>query len=268
MGSRNSKLVVMTVAGLDPSAGAGILADIKTIAAFGCYGVGVTTALTFQNTLGVFGVRPEPAESVRRQMELLLSDFNVVAIKTGMLASADSVEVVADQIERFGIRNVVVDPVIVSSSGHDLAGDSVDATIRRLFPLAAVVTPNVAEAARLTGIAVTGRGSMELAGRRIMEMGPRAVVVKGGDLEDNESAIDLLIDPSGISAFETVKLVSNNTHGTGCAFSSALACLLAQGLNVTDAVSKAKEYVFRAIQSAPGLGRGKGPLNHFASKTP
>jgi hydroxymethylpyrimidine/phosphomethylpyrimidine kinase len=257
------QIVVMTIAGFDPSAGAGILADIKTMSAFGCYGIAAVTSLTLQNTQGVFGSFSQKREVVRGQLDPLFDDFDVAAIKTGMLPSVDIIQEVADVIRDNKVQHIVVDPVVRSTSGFDLIDDkALDALITGLFPLASVVTPNAVEAERITGVRVKDIASMEEAAAMILALGPSAVLVKGGDLVSG-SATDLLMDSTGTATFSAERLRSKNTHGTGCSLASALACLLAQGRILRDSVPVAKQYVYNAILSAPGLGHGHGPLNHF-----
>jgi hydroxymethylpyrimidine kinase/phosphomethylpyrimidine kinase len=257
------QIVVMTIAGFDPSAGAGILADIKTMSAFGCYGVAAVTSLTLQNTQGVFGAHHQQKEVVRGQVAPLFDDFNIAAVKTGMLPTVDVIEEVADVIRAGTIQHVVVDPVVKSTSGFDLLDDkALDALITRLMPLASVVTPNAVEAERITGIRITGVETMEKAAASILALGPRAVLIKGGDV-GSEQATDLLLDSNGSVTFSTERVNSRNTHGTGCTLASALACLLARGRTLHDSIFIAKRYVYKAILSAPGLGKGHGPLNHF-----
>jgi hydroxymethylpyrimidine kinase/phosphomethylpyrimidine kinase len=261
-----SQIVVMTIAGFDPSAGAGILADIKTMSAFGCYGVAAVTSLTLQNTQGVFGAYHQQREVVRGQVEPLFDDFNIAAVKTGMLPGIEVIEEVTDLIRAKNIEHLVVDPVVRSTSGFDLIDDkALDALITRLIPLAAVVTPNAVEAERITGIHIKDIATMEKAAVAILALGPSAVLIKGGDVRAEE-ATDLLLDSNGLVMFSTKRAHSRNTHGTGCTLASALACLLAQGRTLRDSVSIAKQYVYEAILSAPGLGQGHGPLNHFPKK--
>ena len=255
--------VVMTIAGFDPSAGAGILADIKTISAFGCYGVAAVTSLTFQNTQGVFGAQHQSGDVVRSQIEPLFDDFEIAAIKTGMLPTAEIIEEVASIISSCAVPHIVVDPVIRSTSGHDLIDEkALDALIRKLFPLASVVTPNALEAERITNIPISDLSSMQRAAEVVFALGPRSALVKGGDLDMN-AATDLLIDTDGFAVNSTRRVPSKNTHGTGCTLAAALACLLARGLPLREAIPVAKRYINEAISDAPGLGRGHGPLNHF-----
>jgi hydroxymethylpyrimidine/phosphomethylpyrimidine kinase len=257
--------VVLTIAGFDPSSGAGVTADIKTIAAHGCYGVGCITALTVQSTAGVRRVEAVSPELVTETLRELGSDLQISAIRIGMLGSEKVVRAVTDFLEEVGLRNIVLDPIIKSSSGHDLIEASgLRLLIERLLPLASVITPNVDEAATLTGLAVTNLEQMRAAATRLQEMGAASVVITGGHLD---KAIDLLSFTSGRGAeqevFKSVRLQSNSTHGTGCAFASAIACHLARGRGLPEAVLLAKAYVAAAIANALPLGRGIGPVHHL-----
>jgi hydroxymethylpyrimidine/phosphomethylpyrimidine kinase len=260
-----SRPVVLTIAGFDPSSGAGVSADVKTIAAHGCYGVGCITALTVQSTTGVRRVEPVGAELVRDTLEELRADLEISAVHIGMLGSGSVAGAVSDFIEKARLRNLVLDPIVKSSSGHDL----IDAAglrilIERLLPLATVITPNVDEAAALTGLEVTNLEQMRAAATRLHEMGAASVVITGGHLE---KAIDLLSFTSRRGAeqevFKSARLQSNSTHGTGCAFSTALACHLARGRGLPEAVLLAKAYVAAAIANGHPLGRGTGPVHHL-----
>ena len=257
--------VVLTIAGFDPSSGAGVTADVKTIAAHGCYGVGCITALTVQSTVGVRRTEAVGPELVRDTLEELRADLEISAVHIGMLGSDKVVRTVSDFIETAGLRNLVLDPIVKSSSGHDL----IDAAglrllIERLLPLATVITPNVDEAAVLTGLEVTNLEQMRAAATRLHQMGAASVVITGGHLE---KAIDLLSFTSRRGAeqevFKSARLRSNSTHGTGCAFSTALACHLARGRGLPEAVLLAKAYVAAAIAHGHPLGRGIGPVHHL-----
>jgi hydroxymethylpyrimidine/phosphomethylpyrimidine kinase len=255
----------MTIAGFDPSGGAGILADIKAISAMGGFGVAAITSLTFQNTLGVFGAAHQSREAVRRQIEPLFADFQIAAAKTGMLPTTEVIEEVAALIREYRLAPLVVDPVVRSTSGYDLIDDrALAALVENLFPLATVVTPNATEAERLTSIRVSDSAAMQQAAARIREMGARAVLVKGGDVI-NDAATDLLLDEDGARTFVAERVTSSNTHGTGCTLAAAIAALLARGATLADAVEQAKRYIVEAIRHAPRLGHGHGPLNHFPS---
>lgn len=256
-------LTVLTIAGFDPSAGAGVLADIKTMSAFGCYGVAAVTSLTLQNTQGVFGAYHQSGEAVAGQLGPLFDDFEIAAVKTGMLPTGEVIRAAVSVIASRKVERLVVDPVVRSTSGYDLIDDAaLRILIEELFPLATVVTPNLVEAERISGIRITDRDTIRRAAVAIRGLGARAVLIKGGD-GDGPEAIDLLLDDEGYSTFSAERVVSRNTHGTGCTLSSALACLLARNVSLGDAVARAKQYVVSGIQTAPGLGRGRGPLNHF-----
>jgi len=261
--SDQTPLVVLTVAGFDPSGGAGVLADIKTIAAFGCYGVAAISGITFQNTLGVNGAASENPLIVRQQLAPLFDDFEIAAVKTGMLPTAEIVHEVAGLIRKRATPVVVVDPVLRSTSGFDLLDHAaIDALVTQLFPLASLITPNRFEAAVLSGVQIENQLHAERAANAILKTGAQAVLITGGDT-DTDVSIDLLRDKDGSAVFSSEHIESKNTHGTGCTFASALACLMALGQPPRDAIPIAKGYIRQAISNAPGLGRGQGPLNHF-----
>jgi len=262
--------VVLSIAGFDPSGGAGVSADLKTFSAFGCFGVAAITSLTSQNTTEVFGAFHQPAEVLRAQIEPVIADFDISAVKTGMLPTRDTIEVTAETIERHSLSNVVVDPVICSTSGYELVDDdAVGFLIDRLLPLASVVTPNMAEAERLTGLEVKDLKGMTRAAMRICDMvrfeksSSLAVLVKGGHLQDE--ATDVLYAENEIRLFRSPKINTRNLHGTGCTLSSAIAALLARGFEISEAVTVAKTYLEAALRSAPNIGHGAGPLNHAVS---
>jgi hydroxymethylpyrimidine/phosphomethylpyrimidine kinase len=257
--------VVLTIAGFDPGSGAGVTADVKTIAAHGCYGVACITALTVQSTVGVRRVEPVDAGLVAETLAELASDIDIGAVHVGMLGSGKVARAVAEFLAVKKLPNIVVDPILKSSSGADLVDAAgVRLLIEELLLLAAVVTPNIDEAAALTGLAVTDPEQMRAAARRLHEMGAAAVVVTGGHLE---KAIDLLsfTTKRGIEQelFKSARLKSNSTHGTGCAFASSIACHLAMGRGLPEAVLLAKAYVSAAISNAHPLGHGIGPVNHL-----
>ena len=256
------KPVIAAIGGFDPSGGAGILADIKTISAFGCYGVAAITSLTVQNTKEILAAHHQPGAVVYAQIKALLDDFEISAFKTGMLPSAEIIGAVTAALGGYPNTYLVVDPVLWSSTGFDLAGHSTASLIERIFPIASLVTPNAKEAARITGIGVTDEESMESAARKILTMGPSAVLIKGGDIA-GQDATDILLDSEGVVKLSSPKIHSSNTHGTGCTLASAITAGLALGQPLREAVRNAKEYVSAAIRSAPGLGHGFGPLNHF-----
>ncbi|MGQ9857377.1 MAG: bifunctional hydroxymethylpyrimidine kinase/phosphomethylpyrimidine kinase [Thermodesulfobacteriota bacterium] len=255
---------VLTIAGSDSGGGAGIQADLKTMTVLGAFGMSAITAVTAQNTLGVQGVMVLPAYSVLEQIRSVLSDIGADAAKTGMLANAEIVRVVAEGLREHKVDLLVVDPVMVAKSGDPLLSpDGVEALCRELLPLAYVVTPNLPEASSLAGIEVRDLEGMQEAARRIHSMGPRNVVVKGGHLEGD--SVDLLFDGKSVRLFSSPRITNRNTHGTGCTFSAALATFLAQGHGVEHAVAKAKEFVTRAIATGLPLGRGCGPTNPYSA---
>jgi hydroxymethylpyrimidine/phosphomethylpyrimidine kinase len=255
--------VALSIAGSDSGAGAGIQADLKTFAAQGVYGVTVITAITAQNTVGVRAVQDVNIDVINAQLDAIADDFAIAALKTGMLSSAAIIEAVAAGIVRHGLRPLVVDPVMIAKSGDRLlAEDAVDALRRKLLPLAEVVTPNIPEAEVLAGRAIRTRDDRLAAARAIMELGAQSVVIKGGHSED-DPIVDLLVDSEGVHEYRAARIVTTSTHGTGCTFSAAITAGLATGLDVTNAVAAARDYLSRALTSAPGLGHGHGPLNHF-----
>jgi hydroxymethylpyrimidine/phosphomethylpyrimidine kinase len=252
----------LTIAGSDSGGGAGIQADLKTFAAFGVYGMSAITSVTAQNTLTVAGVHDLPPEFVAQQIDLVAQDIGVDAAKTGMLSNAGIVRAVAESVTRNNIQRLVVDPVMVAKSGDALLReDARNALIEAIVPLAYVITPNLPEAAALTGLEVVNRDRMADAAKRIFDMGARHVLVKGGHLEEGE-AIDLLFDGSILTWVSAPRIPTSNTHGTGCTYSAAIAACLALGLDVPSAVNQAKRYVTGAIQHALALGSGHGPLDH------
>ncbi|MCX8116708.1 MAG: bifunctional hydroxymethylpyrimidine kinase/phosphomethylpyrimidine kinase [Desulfobacterota bacterium] len=254
---------ILTIAGSDSGGGAGIQADLKAITLLGGYGMSVVTALTAQNTTGVQAIHPVPASFVKKQIDAVLSDIGADVIKTGMLANKEIVEVVAKKIGQYGVRTVVVDPVMISKSGAPLLRkDAQKALIQRLIPLATVLTPNLHEASALTNRRVRNLDEMRLAAIDLWAMGAKFVVVKGGHLK--EKAVDLLYDGANFIEFEHPKVASRNTHGTGCTFASAIATFLARGESVPGAVSRAKDFITLAIRAGINLGKGTGPTNPTA----
>jgi hydroxymethylpyrimidine/phosphomethylpyrimidine kinase len=257
--------VVLTIAGFDPGSGAGVTADIKTIAAHGCYGVACITALTVQSTAGVRRVEAVNPDLVAETLTELAADVEIAAVHIGMLGSVKIVRTVADFLAANRLPNIVLDPILKSSSGADLL-DAAGARwlTEKLIPLATVVTPNIDEASALTGLPVTDPEEMRTAARKLHEMGALAVVITGGHLE---KAIDLLSFTSkrGIEQelFKSARLRSNSTHGTGCAFATSVACHLAMGRGLPEAVLLAKAYVAAAISNAHPLGHGTGPVHHL-----
>jgi hydroxymethylpyrimidine/phosphomethylpyrimidine kinase len=253
----------LTIAGSDSGGGAGIQADLKTFAALGVYGTCAVTAITAQNTLGVTAWQAVAADLVEAQIEAVAGDFDVAAVKTGMLANAAIVEAVAATVAELDLPNLVVDPVMVAKGGDRLLGeDAVHVLRTELLPRAMLVTPNIPEAeVLLGGRSIRSLDDMREAAARIRDLGPRVVVVKGGHL-GGDTSIDVVC---GEESFEITgpRLPGRHTHGTGCTFSAAIAALLALGRPVTEALRDARAYLEGAIRHAPGLGRGHGPLNHF-----
>ena len=252
----------MTIAGSDSGGGAGIVADLKTFAAHGVWGTTAIVAVTAQNTLGVQSFEALPAALVRAQIESVATDIGVDAAKTGMLASADLVSVVAAAVRDFGVRPLVVDPVFVSKHGDTLlADDAVGALRTSLLPLAAVVTPNLPEAAALVGFEITDRSGMEEAARALRALGPAAVLVKGGHLAGEESPDCLLAEGRDLVWLEGERIEGRHTHGTGCVLAAAIAAELARGMEPADACVAAKRFVEKAIAHGVELGAGVGPVN-------
>lgn len=254
---------VLIVAGSDSGGGAGIQADIKAVTALDAYAMTAVTALTAQDTMGVHGVLPVPIPFLVQQMQLVLADIGADAVKTGMLATAEIIDAVADTLTACapGVA-LVADPVMVAKGGHRLLDEgATGALIRRILPMATVLTPNVPEAEALTGMDIHSVDDMRRAGRALLAMGAKAVLMKGGHME-GPVLTDLLITADAEHAFTGDRVETRHTHGTGCTLSSSIAAGLAQGLSVVDAVARARRYVDIAIRTAPGFGRGHGPLNH------
>ena len=256
--------IALTIAGSDSGGGAGIQADLKTFQRFGVFGTSVVTAITAQNTRGVLAVHPLPAALVAAQLAALAEDLPPVALKTGMLATAELVREVADGIARHDFANYVLDPVMVASSGDRLLEpDAEREVMERLLPLATIVTPNLDEATILAGFPVNDPASMENAGHRLLEAGAAAALVKGGHLAGNE-LVDVLVTSAGVRRFQHRRIATTSTHGTGCTLSAGITAGLALGRSLPDAVATALDHVRRAITAAPGLGGGRGPVDHGA----
>ena len=262
---------VLSIAGSDPSGGAGVQADLKTFGALGCHGMAALTALTAQNTRGVSAVHYPPADFVVAQIAMVFADVEVAAVKIGMLGSPEIVEAVAAELGRqrreHGERPIVLDPVLVATSGAVLGSDAVVAAMRRhLFPLATIITPNLAETERLADMPVGSREAMVRAALRLFDQGEAAWLVKGGHA-DGASANDLLVDGTGQHWFSAPRINTRNTHGTGCTLSSAIAAYLARGEAMAPAVRHAKAYLTQALRGADALdvGAGPGPVDHFAA---
>lgn len=277
---------VLTIAGFDPSGGAGILADIKTIAAFGCYGAAAITSITSQNTMGVFETFHQPPHILAAQLEPIFDDFTISATKIGMLPETVNIDLIVETLERRNAINIVVDPVIRSTSGFDLIDNShANYLMTRLFPIADLITPNIAEAQILAQMSITNLDEMKIAATNIHNESVKwrnskntghsakcSVLVKGGDLAKksgaagdaltNNAAVDVLYDGIEFREFSSEKVASRNTHGTGCTLSSGIAALMAMDVEIPNAIEKVKEYIVAAIKNAPNLGHGHGPLNH------
>jgi hydroxymethylpyrimidine kinase/phosphomethylpyrimidine kinase len=268
MDHSEAKPVVLTIAGLDPSGGAGIVADIKTISTLGCFPAAALTSITYQNTTGVFGAEHQTAATLRAQVEPIISDLHVAAAKTGMLPTAEIVAEVArlfSESRLFGgepLPAPVVDPVMVSTSGHDLIGDEAFQILKtRRLPVARIVTPNIPEAERLAGFAIETESDMRRAAEAIRSLGARAVLVKGGHRAIQQQAIDLLLDEAGnFIEFREAYLDVGEIHGSGCTLSAAIAACLGKGMTLEDAIRAAKGYVTNLIKAAPRLGHGARPL--------
>ena len=254
---------VLTIAGSDSGAGAGIQADLKAISANGGYGLSVITSVTAQNTLGVRDAFNLPVELIESQFASVMDDFSIGAVKTGMLADRERVETVARLLADRPIPNFVLDPVMISKSGFALLEtDAMEALRTALIPLADLVTPNAHEATHLAGIEVTGPESAEAAGQRIRTLGAKAVLVKGGHFSESP-ATDVLVTAEGTTRLAGEAIQTNNTHGTGCTYSAALATHLAAGRSLYDAIAVAKTYITEAIRHGLPLGGGAGPTDHF-----
>ena len=256
---------VLSIAGSDSGGGAGIQADLKTFAALGCYGMTAITALTAQNTLGVRAIHAVPPEMLRDQIDAVVEDIGVDAVKIGMLHSAVTVRTVAEAIDRHRLPRVVLDPVMMSTSGAVLIDDEAIAVlVAELFPRAVVITPNLDEAALLVGTRLSSEASMEAAARRLLAMGARAVLLKGGHLAGDTVSDLLMTQPADAEWMRAPRIDTGNTHGTGCTLSSAIAAHLALGASLRDAVASARAYVRGALEAGAAVrtGAGSGPLNH------
>lgn len=252
---------ILTIAGSDCSGGAGIQADIKTITAHKMYAMSAITALTAQNTTGVYGVLEATPEFVGQQLDCIFNDIRPDAVKIGMVSNASIIKVIADKLAQYKAENIVVDPVMISTSGSKLLSDSAIDTLKsRLLPIATVITPNIPEAESLCGFAIETKVDMLRAAKLISKLVNQSVLVKGGHLSD--SADDLLFTNGEAYWFESPKVDNPNTHGTGCTLSSAIACNLALGYSMEESIRNAKEYITGALKAGLNLGKGSGPLNH------
>lgn len=268
--------VCLTIAGLDPSGGAGIVADIKTFSRFGCYAATAVTSMTFQNTVGVFGAEHASADGVRQQTEPVFDDLDVVAVKTGMLPTRESIVTVAKILSERRPKHIVVDPVVRSTSGFDLIdNEALAALTEKLFPLATVVTPNLPEAERISGIAIESEDDIIAAAAQMTKLGAKAVLIKGGHFGNAEckmqnaelKAVDYLFVGEEMKTFEADFIETTATHGTGCTLASAIAANLALGNDLVGAIEIAKRFVTEAIMTAPHLGKGNSPINLLSEQT-
>ncbi len=274
----NELPIALSIAGLDPSGGAGVLADVRTFAAFGCFPTAVITSITFQNTIGVSGAVHQSAATVREQVLPIVADFSIAGVKTGMLPTREVIIEVARLFRETDLPAPVVDPVMRATSGDDLINDdAVASLVSDLFPQAAVVTPNIPEAERLTGLAIVDEQSMREAARMIRESGARAVLVKGGHMlssrqaandraqDSAAEAIDILDENGKVTVFRAELIRGGEIHGSGCTLSAAIAACLARGMSLQEAVETAKQFITAAIKDAPAIGHGARPL--FAPST-
>lgn len=252
---------VLTIAGSDCSGGAGIQADLKTMTVHKCYGMSVITALTAQNTTGVYDVLECEEEFVKKQMDCVFNDIFPDAIKIGMVSSSKIIETIADKLIEHNANNIVVDPVMVATSGGKLLNEDAISTLKkRLIPLATVITPNITEAQVLCGFDIENRDDMIKAAKKIAEFYKGKILIKGGHLED--TADDLLYHDEVTHWFTGERIDNPNTHGTGCTLSSAIACNLAKGYNIVDSIENSKKYITGALKTKLNLGKGSGPLDH------
>lgn len=259
--------IILTIAGSDSSGGAGIQADIKAISATGSYACSVITAITAQNTLGVLAIFPIPLEHIEKQLDAVFTDLNVVAVKVGMLADGDIIKIVVAKIKQYQPKFLVVDPVMVTTSGESLLAQPAIGILKsELLPLANIITPNLPEAAALIGSAVPrNQAEMVNMAKDLRQLGAKAILLKGGHLVDDENSTDLLILPTHVQLLTAKRINTHNTHGTGCTLSSAIASYLAHGNDLLLAVQLSKQYISKAIAHADDLeiGNGNGPVNHF-----
>lgn len=259
---RNYKIPTLTIAGSDSSGGAGIQADLKTFSAIGTYGMSVITAITAQNTQGVFLVEDISEEMIKKQLEVVFEDIPPKGVKIGMVSSPKIILAIVEGLVKYKPEYLVVDPVMISKSGYSLLKpEAKDNLIKYLIPLAYIVTPNTMEAEEITGISIKTVEDMKIAGEKILELGPKYVLMKGGHLEGD--AVDILLGQNSFKIFREERLDRKNTHGTGCTISSAITSHLALGYPVEEAVELSKKYITEAIRSSFDIGKGVGPVNHF-----
>lgn len=265
------KPICLTIAGLDPSGGAGIIADIKTFSAFGCFATAAVASVTFQNTTGVFGAVHQTADSVRRQIDPVFDDYEVAAVKTGMLPTREIIETVAEILKERGVQHLVIDPVVRSTSGFDLIDDAaLDAVIEKLFPLATVITPNIPEAERIAKMSIRSFEDIKAAAKIMQQLGSKNVLIKGGHAmsaegevlsAESRKATDYLFAGELSGSFDADFIDTTATHGTGCTLAAAIAANLGLGFDLSESVRISKEFVTEAIRTAPMIGKGNSPIN-------
>ena len=259
------KSKILIIAGSDSSGGAGIQADIKTVTALGSYAMTAITAVTAQNTRGVKKITPIPTKNVQKQITMILDDIGANGVKIGMLHNANIIKCVSRILKKYKLKNIVLDPVMISKSGTKLINNnSIKYLKKLLLPLSNLVTPNIPEAEVLTGYSISTKQDMVRAGKKIISMGSKNVLIKGGHLK-NKMIFDILVTKKGMKVFSKKKIKTKNTHGTGCTLSSAIATCLSQKKNLVRSCKTSLKYVDQAIASAPGYGKGFGPLNHLVS---
>ena len=260
-----TKSKILIIAGSDSSGGAGIQADIKTVTVFGSYAMTAVTAVTAQNTKGVKKIISIPNKDVRKQLTMILDDIKADAVKIGMLHNAAIIKCVCSIIKKYKLKNIVVDPVMIAKGGAKLINNGSIICLKKfLLPLSNIVTPNIPEAEVLTGCSISNKKDMIKAAKKILNMGPKNVLLKGGHLK-NKMIFDILVTKNKVKIFSKKKIKTKNTHGTGCTLSSAIATCLSQNKNIINSCKISLKYVDQAIASAPGYGKGFGPLNHLVS---
>lgn len=253
---------VLTIAGSDSCGGAGIQADLKTFSAHKVYGMSIITAVTAQNTQGVFAVHDIPTDMIKKQIEVIFDDIHVDAVKIGMVSKTETIKAIADTLSKYSVQNLVIDPVMVSKSGfHLLQPEAKEALINYLLPMATLVTPNLPEAEVITGLKISTLEDMKKSADLIRKIGPKYVLIKGGHLDGE--ATDILYDGNEFIYYNSPRINTKNTHGTGCTLSSAIASNLGNGLPMKEAIEKAKLYITGAIENSFPIGKGVGPVHHF-----
>ncbi|MGF7059401.1 bifunctional hydroxymethylpyrimidine kinase/phosphomethylpyrimidine kinase [Brassicibacter mesophilus] len=253
---------VLTIAGSDSSGGAGIQADLKTFSAHGVFGMSVITAITAQNTQGVFGVQDISVDMIERQIDAIFDDIEVHALKIGMVSQIDTIKAIARKLKKYNPQNIVLDPVMISKSGYDLlVPEAKETLISELLPLATIATPNIPEAEVISGMSISNLEQMQEAAIKIHALGAKNVLIKGGHMEND--ATDVLYKGTEFKYFKTERINTKNTHGTGCTLSSAIASNLAKDYSIEISVANAKDYITTAIKHSLSLGKGVGPTNHF-----